>query len=104
MMQSLLVHLILTSFVFLSSVNNVNAGITSIFIRKEWPSVDIPLDNEVFADPTGYNSPQQVRFFFLLSSYFFSARQSLSTYVFVSPICVLNDHLLSLYKNYVMQK
>lgn len=90
-MQSFLFQLILTSFVFLNSVNNVNAGITSTFIRKEWPSVDIPLDNEVFAVPTGHNAPQQVRVFFLLSSYF-SSRQSLSTYVFVSPICVLNDH------------
>lgn len=66
-MQSLLFQLILTSFVFLNSVNNVNAGITSAFIRKEWPSVDIPLDNEVFNVPTGHNAPQQVRFFFLLS-------------------------------------
>ncbi|XP_068636632.1 phosphoenolpyruvate phosphatase-like isoform X2 [Aristolochia californica] len=37
-----------------------NAGITSSFIRSEWPSVDIPLDNEVFAVPKGYNAPQQV--------------------------------------------
>ncbi|XVE71518.1 hypothetical protein DITRI_Ditri10aG0157200 [Diplodiscus trichospermus] len=59
-MQSLLFQLILTSFVFLNPVNNVNAGITSTFIRKEWPSVDIPLDNEVFAVPTGDNAPQQV--------------------------------------------
>uniref|UniRef100_A0A2P2NZX5 Bifunctional purple acid phosphatase 26-like n=1 Tax=Rhizophora mucronata TaxID=61149 RepID=A0A2P2NZX5_RHIMU len=35
-------------------------GITSTFIRSEWPSVDIPLDNEVFAVPKGHNAPQQV--------------------------------------------
>ncbi|KAL0345359.1 UNVERIFIED_CONTAM: Bifunctional purple acid phosphatase 26 [Sesamum radiatum] len=37
-----------------------DAGVTSSFIRNEWPSVDIPLDNEVFAVPKGYNAPQQV--------------------------------------------
>ncbi|KAL4574417.1 hypothetical protein LXL04_021248 [Taraxacum kok-saghyz] len=35
-------------------------GITSTFIRSEWPSVDIPLDNEVFVKPKGYNAPEQV--------------------------------------------
>ncbi|KAJ4850006.1 Bifunctional purple acid phosphatase 26 [Turnera subulata] len=37
-----------------------SAGITSTFIRSAWPSVDIPLDNEVFAVPKGHNAPQQV--------------------------------------------
>lgn len=59
--QSLLLQLALTSFVFLSFVNTGNAGITSTFIRSEWPSVDIPLDNEAFVVPKGYNAPQQVR-------------------------------------------
>ncbi|KAE8657897.1 Bifunctional purple acid phosphatase 26 [Hibiscus syriacus] len=59
-MKSLLFQLILTSCVLLKSNNNVNAGVTCVFIRKEYPSKDIPLDNEVFAVPTGYNSPQQV--------------------------------------------
>lgn len=58
--QSLLLQLALTSFVFLSFVNTGNAGITSTFIRSEWPSVDIPLDNEAFVVPKGYNAPQQV--------------------------------------------
>ncbi|KMZ73447.1 Purple acid phosphatase [Zostera marina] len=35
-------------------------GITSSFVRSQWPSVDIPLDNEVFAIPKCYNAPQQV--------------------------------------------
>ncbi|EEF31625.1 Iron(III)-zinc(II) purple acid phosphatase precursor, putative [Ricinus communis] len=52
--------LILAFFVLLDFVNNANAGITSSFIRSEWPSIDIPLDNEVFAVPKGYNAPQQV--------------------------------------------
>lgn len=61
-MKSLLFQFILVPFVILNFVNNVNAGITSRFIREEWPSVDIPLDHEVFAVPKGYNAPQQVRF------------------------------------------
>ncbi|OMO96002.1 hypothetical protein COLO4_15561 [Corchorus olitorius] len=58
--QSLLFLLLFTSFVFLNFVNNVNGGITSKYVRKEWPSVDIPLDNEVFKTPDGHNAPQQV--------------------------------------------
>lgn len=58
--QSLLLQLAFTSFVLLSSVNSRNAGITSTFIRSEWPSIDIPLDNEAFAVPKGHNAPQQV--------------------------------------------
>lgn len=42
------------------NVGKGNAGITSTFIRSEYPSTDIPLDNEVFAVPKGYNAPQQV--------------------------------------------
>ncbi|GLU16867.1 hypothetical protein SLE2022_332740 [Rubroshorea leprosula] len=59
-MQSSVLQVIFTSFVFLSSVNNGYAGTTSTFTRKEWPSIDIPLDNEAFAVPEGYNAPQQV--------------------------------------------
>lgn len=61
--QSLLLQLAFTSFVLLSSVNTGNAGITSTFIRSEWPSTDIPLDNEVFAVPKGHNVPHQVRIY-----------------------------------------
>ncbi|KAJ6867366.1 hypothetical protein NC652_038551 [Populus alba x Populus x berolinensis] len=32
----------------------------SAFIRSEWPSIDIPLDNEVFAVPKDHNAPQQI--------------------------------------------
>ncbi|KAK9078815.1 hypothetical protein SSX86_002873 [Deinandra increscens subsp. villosa] len=48
--------------VFLLSLflDNVSAGITSSFVRSEFPAEDIPLDNEVFAIPSGYNAPQQV--------------------------------------------
>ncbi|KAB1208964.1 Bifunctional purple acid phosphatase 26 [Morella rubra] len=58
--QALLLQLAFTSLVFLTSLNIGNAGITSTFIRSEWPSVDIPSDNEAFAVPKGYNAPQQV--------------------------------------------
>lgn len=44
----------------LLSLNNGTARITSRFIRTEWPSVDIPLDNKVFDIPKGHNAPQQV--------------------------------------------
>ncbi|XP_027177257.1 bifunctional purple acid phosphatase 26 [Coffea eugenioides] len=46
--------------ILLSFVHNGIAGLTSSFIRSEWPSTDIPLDNEAFALPKGYNAPQQV--------------------------------------------
>lgn len=59
-MHSLVLQVIFTSSLLLSSVNFGNAGTTSTFTRKEWPSIDIPLDNEVFAVPKGYNAPQQV--------------------------------------------
>ncbi|XP_008242837.1 PREDICTED: bifunctional purple acid phosphatase 26 [Prunus mume] len=59
-MHPMLLQLTLTSFVFLSCLRNGNAGITSTFIRSEYPSVDIPLDNKVFAVPRGHNAPQQV--------------------------------------------
>ncbi|XP_019703961.1 phosphoenolpyruvate phosphatase isoform X1 [Elaeis guineensis] len=57
-LQSLL--FISLSLILLCSVDHVICGRTSTFIRSEWPSTDIPLDNEVFAIPKGYNAPQQV--------------------------------------------
>ncbi|KAG8367458.1 hypothetical protein BUALT_Bualt16G0074200 [Buddleja alternifolia] len=56
----MLVQLLLLSSVLLSCIGNGNAGLTSAFVRNEWPSNDIPLDNEAFAVPKGYNAPQQV--------------------------------------------
>ncbi|GAA0186238.1 phosphatase [Lithospermum erythrorhizon] len=56
----MLLHLFILSSFLLCCVEFVNAGITSAFIRSEFPSVDIPLDNEVFAVPKGQNAPQQV--------------------------------------------
>ncbi|KAJ4709073.1 Purple acid phosphatase [Melia azedarach] len=60
MRKSRLLHLVFTVFVLLSFVNGGRAGMTSKFIRSEWPSIDIPLDNEAFAVPKGHNAPQQV--------------------------------------------
>ncbi|KAL6586086.1 hypothetical protein OROMI_002730 [Orobanche minor] len=57
---SMLVQLLLSSFVLSTFVSSGNAGVTSAFIRNDWPSVDIPLDNEVFAFPKGDNAPQQI--------------------------------------------
>ncbi|KAI4376069.1 hypothetical protein MLD38_013863 [Melastoma candidum] len=37
-----------------------NAGKTSTFIRKKYPSTDLPFDADVFAEPPGHNAPQQV--------------------------------------------
>lgn len=56
----MLAQLLLVSSILWSCVTNGNAGVTSDFVRNEWPSVDIPLDNEAFAVPKGYNAPQQV--------------------------------------------
>lgn len=49
-----------------------NGGMTSSFVRKEEKSVDMPLDSDVFAEPPGYNAPQQVSFFFFFFSFFLS--------------------------------
>eukprot|EP01018_Ginkgo_biloba_P017343 Gb_10857 [translate_table: standard] len=54
-------QLLLTFFVALLFYSrNVNAGLTSSYVRPKWPSVDMPLDSPVFAIPKGYNAPQQV--------------------------------------------
>ncbi|KAJ8500082.1 hypothetical protein OPV22_010634 [Ensete ventricosum] len=51
----LFIYLILICF-----VDDVLSGLTSSFMRSEWPSTDIPLDSEAFVVPGGYNTPQQV--------------------------------------------
>ncbi|XP_051152603.1 bifunctional purple acid phosphatase 26 [Andrographis paniculata] len=56
----MLAPLLLLSSIILACASNGSAGVTSSFIRHEWPSIDIPLDNEAFAVPKGYNAPQQV--------------------------------------------
>lgn len=53
-------QLLLPILIILSSVENGNTGTTSTFVRTEWPSIDIPLDHEVFRIPKGHNAPQQV--------------------------------------------
>ncbi|OVA05869.1 Phosphoesterase domain [Macleaya cordata] len=53
-------QLLVVYLVLLSSLESSRAGITSTFVRTQWPSTDIPLDNEVFAVPNGHNAPQQV--------------------------------------------
>lgn len=59
----MLLHLFFSLSVFLTLIDNGSAGVTSSFIRNEFPAVDIPLENEVFAVPKGYNAPQQVSYF-----------------------------------------
>lgn len=59
-MEFLLLRVLIVCYGFLSFVECRAAGLTSSFVRSEWPSVDIPLDNEVFALPKGHNAPQQV--------------------------------------------
>lgn len=61
-MDTKMLHFVLVSLVFFASIRDGSArkGITSSFVRSEWPSVDIPLDHEAFAVPKGYNAPQQV--------------------------------------------
>lgn len=59
-MGSMIHQFLLLGCLLFSFLDNTYAGVTSSFIRSEWPSVDIPLDNEVFAIPSGYNAPQQV--------------------------------------------
>ncbi|MQL83090.1 hypothetical protein Taro_015581, partial [Colocasia esculenta] len=51
---------LLSYLVLLGSLDCAISGITSSFIRTQWPAQDIPLDDEVFAVPKGYNAPQQV--------------------------------------------
>ena len=58
--QLLVFNLLLLLLALLCSMNSTGARITSTYIRPEWPSVDIPLDNEAFTVPKGHNAPQQV--------------------------------------------
>lgn len=75
----LLIRILIFLFALLCSIENGDAGLTSSFIRTQWPSVDIPLDHEVFAVPDGYNAPQQVSLleevhslqFYFLNSFLF---------------------------------
>lgn len=54
-------QLLLTLFVvLLSRSSDINAGLTSTYVRPQWASPDMPLDNPAFAIPKGYNVPQQV--------------------------------------------
>lgn len=41
-------------------LRNINAGVTSNYVRPQWASTDMPLDYPAFATPQGYNAPQQV--------------------------------------------
>ncbi|TVU08288.1 hypothetical protein EJB05_41688, partial [Eragrostis curvula] len=52
--------LLLSPYVFLCLIGAVYSGHTSSYVRKEFPSTDIPLESEWFAIPKGYNAPQQV--------------------------------------------
>ncbi|XP_059289647.1 bifunctional purple acid phosphatase 26 [Lycium ferocissimum] len=56
----MLLHLLFSVSLFLTFIDNGSAGLTSAFVRTQFPSVDIPLENEALAVPQGYNAPQQV--------------------------------------------
>lgn len=43
-------------------------GLTSSYTRKNGLSRDMPLDSDVFREPPGYNSPQQVKYEALFTS------------------------------------
>jgi len=51
-------------------LNVAHGGKTSPFIRKVRRTEDMPLHSDVFAAPSGYNAPQQVPLFLLISSSF----------------------------------
>lgn len=44
----------------LDGPNFCNGARTGDFLRKKDPSLDMPLDSDVFTIPSGYNAPQQV--------------------------------------------
>ena len=56
------VALALVLGLFLNVAVLCNGGLTSSFVRKVEKTVDMPLDSDVFAVPSGYNAPQQVPF------------------------------------------
>ncbi|CDY47560.1 BnaA08g07270D [Brassica napus] len=62
MIRGMEIHhlLVVVVSVLLSLVLQGEGGITSSYVRSEWPAVDIPLDHKVFKVPKGYNAPQQV--------------------------------------------
>lgn len=53
-------HLLFLSVILLYYVDKAFSGVTSSFVRTEWPAVDIPMDSEEFAVPKDLNAPQQV--------------------------------------------
>lgn len=58
--ETMLLCLFFSLSLFSTFIDNGSAGITSAFVRTQFPSVDIPLENEVLSVPNGYNAPQQV--------------------------------------------
>lgn len=44
----------------LGALRSCNGGISSSYARSNDISADMPLNSDVFAVPSGYNSPQQV--------------------------------------------
>lgn len=83
-----LFQFLLVVVLVLNSLENGSAGITSTYIRTEWPSTDIPLDNQVFEIPKGHNAPQQVFFFPLLIVNYFGLE--ISAFAFYL-ICFVGD-------------
>ncbi|GER26562.1 purple acid phosphatase [Striga asiatica] len=54
-----LVHL-LAALILVSVLGLCEGGFTSSYVRPNGLSQDMPLDSDVFREPPGYNSPQQV--------------------------------------------
>lgn len=77
-------QLLFVSLVFLSYAHKGDAGLTSTFVRSEWPATDIPLDNEVFAVPKGHNAPQQVSIYTPDSNKFGSSTSTIFLYAQVN--------------------
>ena len=63
------VALALVLGLFLNVAVLCNGGVTSSFVRKVEKTVDMPLDSDVFAVPSGHNAPQQVHLYHLFSSF-----------------------------------
>ncbi|KAM7517226.1 hypothetical protein LguiA_006809 [Lonicera macranthoides] len=53
-------YLLVVVNLMLDGPNFCNGARTGDFLRKKDPSLDMPLDSDVFTIPSGYNAPQQV--------------------------------------------
>lgn len=93
--------------------SNSNAGVTSSFMRSLMASVDMPLDNEVFAIPKGYNAPEQydTKYYYRIGNESSAREFSFSTPPKIAPDApytfgIIGDlgqtfHSLSTFKHYL---